>query len=135
MKNKKTILLVLLAAVLLTGGFFSGTICQKKKSPSFPNGLKGDNPFGTGSPTTGMRNGLRGGGNSGSITAKDDKSITIKLSTGSTKTIYYSDSTTVLKQETSNLTDLTVGTNISVMGSSNSDGSETAKTIQIMPAN
>ncbi len=133
--NKKIIIYVLSGIILAGGGFFGGVTYQKGKVPSFGDGTKngamGTPPTGTGA----ARNGQPGGGdNSGEITAKDDESITIKLSTGSTKTIYYSDSTKVIKSEDGSMDDLSVGTTINTMGASNSDGSISAETIQIQTA-
>lgn len=136
MKGKNIIIQIGIALVLVAGGFFGGKAYQANKQPSFP-GANGKGPTALGSPPAGAKNGQpagAGGANSGSITAKDDKSITIKLSTGSMKTIYYTSSTTVSKQSQGSLDDLQTGTNVSIMGSSNSDGSMAAQNIQIMSA-
>ena len=133
--NKKIVIYLLFGVILAGGGFFGGMTYQKSKVPSFGDGIKNG---AMGTPPTGMgaaRNGQSGGGdNSGEITSKDDESITIKLSTGSTKTIYYSDSTKVAKSEDGSKDDLSVGTTINAMGTSNSDGSVSAQIIQIQTA-
>ena len=134
MKGKKIILQIIIGLALLAGGFFGGKAYQANKQPSF-GGAKGGGPTALGTPPSGTRGGQAGGDNSGSITAKDDKSITIKLTSGSMKTIYYTSSTTVSKQSSGSIDDLTVGTTISAMGTSNSDGSVAAQTIQVMPSN
>jgi pectate lyase len=136
MKSNKIIVQIVIGLILLAGGFFGGKTYQSSKQPSNP-GANGSGPMAFGSPPAGAKAGQpggAGGANSGSITAKDDKSITIKLTSGSMKTIYYTNSTTVSKQSTGSLDDLATGTNISVMGSSNSDGSIAAQSIQVMPS-
>lgn len=80
-----------------------------------------------------MGNG-NGGLANGEIISKDDKSVTIKLRDGGSKIILFSDSTKVTKNAEGTKNDLKVGENLMVSGDSNSDGSVTAKTIQLMPA-
>lgn len=73
------------------------------------------------------------GGVFGSVISVDDKTITVKLADGSSKIVLFSDTTTYENTVTAKLSDVKVGENISVMGSSNSDGSVTATNIQINP--
>jgi len=136
MSKKIAVAVYVLSAIILAGGgFFGGVTYQKGKSPVFGNGNR-LTAMGTPPSGTVNRNGRPGGSdNSGEITAKDDKSITIKLSTGSTKIIYYSDSTKVLKSEDGSKDDLSIGATISAMGTSNSDGSVSAENIQIQANN
>lgn len=75
--------------------------------------------------------GGRGNGTLGEIIAKDDKSITIKMTGGSTKIVYFSDKTTVAKNDKATAADLTNGKQVNVNGMANSDGSVTAESIQI----
>lgn len=144
MNLKKTLIPVIGAIIIFAGGFGTGMYYQKKHTttatvgqfnesnrPTMPDGTSGGTP-----PTgqNGSRTGGPGGGmTSGEIISKTDTSLTIKTSDGSTKTIYYSDSTTVSKNETGALSDLTVGTNISVNGTTNTDKSVTSKMIMITP--
>lgn len=71
------------------------------------------------------------GATSGSVIAKDDKSITVKQSDGSTKIIYYSNLTTVTKSSLAAVSDVNNNSQVSVNGSLNSDGSVTASNIRI----
>jgi hypothetical protein len=92
---------------------------------------------GTGGPggmPTNMPSGRTGnGGNmtSGEIISADDESVTIKEQDGSTSVVYFSSSTAINKTVDGTSSDLTDGTNIMVSGTSNSDGSVTATTIEI----
>lgn len=131
--SKKIILYVLVGIVIAAGGFCGGMFYQKNKAPG---GFNGNRPQGMGTPPAGIKNqnGFKGGGTMGTVYSKDDKSITLKMSNGSTKTIYYSDSTEVTKDTDGSINDLAEGTSVDVSGTSNSDGSVTAKTIRIQPA-
>jgi len=76
------------------------------------------------------------GGNftSGSIIAEDSNSITLQLPGNSgSKIIFYSDATQISKFASGTSADLVNGTNVSVTGTTNSDGSITAQSIQIRP--
>ena len=71
----------------------------------------------------------------GSIISSDSNSITLQLpSNGGSKIIFYSNATQISKTASGSATDLAVGTTISVTGTTNSDGSVTASSIQIRPA-
>lgn len=72
-----------------------------------------------------------GGMFSGEILSQDDKSITVKLADGSTKIIILGDSTTYSKTETGAKSDLKIGTQVGIFGTTNSDGSITASDIQL----
>jgi len=147
--KKYTILIFVAIAVIVAGlSFEGGILYQKNKNKnSMPSGMPTDMAGGnisnsdtTSSGNTSGRNGTppsgtapngNGGRTSGTIVSKDDESITIKTSDGSSMVIYYSDSTTVTKSSTASLSDLVTGSEISVMGSTNSDKSVTAKEITV----
>ena len=57
----------------------------------------------------------------------------IKIKNGSSKIIYFSDSTAIGKATQGSITDLEVGQQIMINGEKNSDGSLAAKNIQIRP--
>ncbi|MCX6809361.1 MAG: DUF5666 domain-containing protein [Candidatus Berkelbacteria bacterium] len=139
MKIKKIIVPVVVAVVFAAGGFFGGIQYQKSKTPSRQNGFPSDFPGATGMRAGGAtgqgRTGGagRGGFTAGDVISKDDKSITVKNTDGSTKIVYFSDSTTVTKNETGSKDDVAVGKKVSVMGTANSDGSVAATNIQIQP--
>ncbi|MDO8621725.1 MAG: DUF5666 domain-containing protein [bacterium] len=71
----------------------------------------------------------------GEIIASNDTSITVKLRDGGTKTVLLADRTEIGKSVDGTRDDLVVGTMVLVNGSANSDGSVTAQSIQIRPAN
>ena len=83
----------------------------------------------TGAPTGGFT-GTGGNMTSGSIVSSDANSMTIKLTSGSTKIVLFSDSTTISVSKTGSASDLTAGQEVRVSGTTNSDGSITASNIQ-----
>lgn len=68
---------------------------------------------------------------SGEVISQSDGSLTIKLSDGSTKIVFVSDSTQIIKSIEGALGDLATGEQIFVSGTENPDGSYTAQTIQL----
>lgn len=141
----KKIIYVVVGLLLMTGSFFGGYYYEKKACTNSANlGFDGGNrpDMSNGTPPTGAPNnssgsysrgngGPGGGGSTGEIISNDGKSVTIKTSDGSTKIVYFSDSTKVNKNESASTSDLTVGTTISAMGTTNSDKSVTAQNIII----
>jgi len=145
MNLKKIVGTVIVGIVVFGAGFGSGIYYQKKSGTSATSGtlpsgnFDGTRPNGIngGTPPNGIdgRNGGPGGGGvSGEIITKNDSSITVKKSDGSTVIVYFDDSITVSKNETGSVSDLTVGVPIQAIGTTNSDKSVTGKNIIIQPA-
>ncbi len=135
--NKK-IGLGIVGVVVLAGVFYGGMVYGKSQIPVQVMGTFSRNgAFGNGG---GGRNGA--GFTSGKIISKDATSITVQLMTGGTgstasgsKIIFLDGNTKVLKQAIGTLADLAVGTEVSVTGTPNADGSVNATAVQIRPAN
>ena len=147
----KLIAIVIATAVVVGGGaFYGGMKYAQSKAPQgrlsqadFQN-LQNFSPeerqqrlqelgANAGGFRGGQRGGNAGGFTTGEIISKDDKSVTVKLRDGGSKIVFLSDSTEITKSAAGTLSDLEVGKNISVNGTTNSDGSITAQSIQLRP--
>ena len=121
------------------GCFFGGraTSGSNAKAASLPNGFPTSGSM-SGSGAQGAYGAYAGrggrGGNMviGSIIANDGTTITVKTSNGSTKIVMFSGSTTISKTETGSASDLTVGQEVTVSGSTDSaTGTVTATRISV----
>jgi hypothetical protein len=77
--------------------------------------------------------GFGGGATIGQIISKDATSITVAIASGGSKIIFLDNTTPITKQVSGTMTDLTIGTNVMVTGTANTDGSISAQSIQIRP--
>jgi len=134
--NKKIIVGIVSVVVIVTTAFYGGVAHGKSGSAAreqFSNGQFTGHLDGTAG--IGVRGGMNGGSfTAGEILSKDESSITIKMQDGSTKIVFVGSSTQIMKSITGSSDDLTTGTNVTVTGTSKSDGSITAESIQIRPA-
>ncbi|MFA5935673.1 MAG: hypothetical protein WC787_02375 [Patescibacteria group bacterium] len=132
---KKLIAPLIVCALVVGGGaFYGGTVYAKKTMPTgnaaFANFQGGARPTGAAGQNGQFRMQL-GGATAGEVVSKDDTSLTVKLRDGGSKIVFFSASTTVAKMETASMTDIAQGSNVTVMGSANQDGSVTANAIQL----
>jgi len=70
----------------------------------------------------------------GEVIAKDEESLTLKIPEGGSKIVFLSDSTQISKTTYGSISDIEIAKQIKVIGEQNSDGSYTAKTIQLSPS-
>lgn len=133
MKNRIWIITVIVALISGGAGFWFGMKYQQSKNPRFT----GRSLNGSGNFTSRTNQGPQGQNNfrpvNGEILSVDDKTITVKLTDGSSKIVILSDSTAISKSESASKTDLKVGEKILAFGSVNQDGSITASNIQLNP--
>ncbi len=129
--NKKNKIILGIVAMLVIGGgaFYGGTLYGKSQNAASNATARASFAL------RGSRTGAAGAGfTSGSIVAEDSSSITLALPAGSgSKIVFYSAGTTINKMASGTASDLKTGTNVSVTGTTNSDGSITAQSIQIRP--
>ena len=147
MKPNQIISITVLVLLVSFTSFFAGTKYQQKKTISNfsqqvsnregqnigrgnGQGMGRENNVDT-TKTRGQMPGFRQ--TIGEIISADDKSITVKLTDGSSKIILISDSTTVNQSSPAAKSDLKVGIKVAVMGDSNTDGSVTSRNIEINP--
>ncbi len=134
---KNTIIIAIVVAVVVgAGSFYAGTTLGKSGSnqgAGFARGQMMNGNRGFNGQINGARSAQAGGFVAGKIIAKDDQSITIESQGGGSKIIFFSTSTAVTKSTAGSPTDLSVGTNVTANGKTNSDGSVSAEMIQIRP--
>ena len=143
---KKYIAVIVVVLAVGIGAFYGGMMYGKSQScaqSTLRNSLPGGQNFGGQNfqrGTTGRNGGAGGGLISGQIIAKDNQSITVEFrnssstsSASSTKIVFLSGSTPIMKSVNGTADDLTPGTNVTITGTANSDGSITAQSIQIRP--
>lgn len=138
-KNKIVSIIIIIAVVVSGGSFYAGLKYGQNNNSAGVRGTGGFSNFaGNG---MGMGGGMRvsrgangAGFTIGEIISKDDKSITVKLRDGGSKIVFLSSSTSVMKTVDGNVNDLAVNSQITAVGVPNSDGSITARSIQMRPA-
>jgi hypothetical protein len=128
MKKTTLIITIIIALLAVSGGsFYGGTIFGKSQNtrPSFNS-----------ANFQGARTGRTGASMiSGGIISSDSSSITLQLpDNGGSKIVFYSDATQISKMASGTADDLAKGISVSVAGTTNSDGSITAQSIQVRPA-
>ncbi len=139
MKNQNYIIIAIVALLVGAGAFYGGMKYQETKTPTLGNGqFFQRNGGGAGGQFAGRsgQNGQRGGGArpvNGEIISADDKTVTVKMTDGSSKIVILSDSTQINKAATGSKTDLKTGEKVAVFGTDNSDGTVTAQNIQLNP--
>ncbi len=147
MKNQQTITSIVVAvgvsALSFLGGLKYAEMNPKIISPSEygagggyrmmdRNGQGGGTQQGTGRQGgTTMRNGFRPV--FGEILDIDGSTMTVKLTDGSTKIVVLTDKTTASTQTEAKVSEIKTGEKVSVMGTTNTDGTVTADSIQINP--
>lgn len=140
MKNNLLVAVLLTAVVVGGGSFYAGMKYSQSKTSSIVTG-QGGARFGQGG-SGGTRGGGRftgGGMVSGKILSVDGSSITVEMRAGAqgetsgSKIVLLSSSTQVMKAAQGTALDLSVGEQVTVMGTANPDGSVTAQSVQIRP--
>lgn len=130
-KNLSVMLVIFIITIVLS--FYGGMKYAQSKKTNFANRpvMQGNGNFANNKNRMAER--ANGGMFSGEIISKDASSITLKLRDGGSKIIFFSDSTEFMKMSTSTINDFNINDNIIASGTSNSDGSITATSIQLRP--
>ena len=114
----------------MVGVFYGGMLYGKGQNQTPANRAGGAAYAGT---RTGGAGGGFGSATIGQILSKDNTSITVSIRAGGSKIIFLDNTTPITKQANGAMSDLAVGTNVSVVGTTNTDGSISAQSIQIRP--
>lgn len=130
--KKNIIIWVAIVVIVGVGAFFGGEAVGRSSAAS--NLRSRFAAFGNGAGAFGNRAG--GNGTSvlaGSVLSMDSQSLTLQGRDGSSHVVFYSTSTEVSQPTVVPVSALKAGENVTVMGTSNSDGSFTASSIDIRP--
>lgn len=132
----------LIFAVIITlvlaggGGFYGGMKYQQSKSPQFPSFMKGADGTArmgrTGQGGVGAGGAMRGNSfTNGQILSIEGKTLTVKTQDGSSKIVFFTDTTQIQKTDAAKAGDLANEKYVVISGTSNTDGSITATSIQL----
>lgn len=120
-KNTTIILVVAVAVVAFVGGYF-----MARSSAPAQSTQSGRRQFGAGFGANGQS------ALSGQVASMDSNSLTLELPQGNgSRVVVFGPSVQVRKTVSGSLSDVATGTNVMVIGATNSDGSLTAQSIQI----
>ena len=126
--NKK-IIWSIVGIVVLVGVFYGGVVYGKSQTPA-----KSAQALSTGNFAGRTRGaGGFGGATIGQIISEDSTSMTVAISGGGSKIVFLDNTTPITKQASGKMSDLAIGTSVSVVGTANTDGSISAQSIQIRP--
>ncbi len=141
MKNNNLLITIIIAVVVGAVGFFGGMQYQKSNTSSLNGVAGGGGAFMRGQGR--QFQGRFGGGTNGNATGRgavlgkiidsNNNTITVQLRDGSSKIAVLSDKTTYETTTQASKTDLKTGVPVAVIGTTNSDGSVTADSVQINP--
>ena len=129
--NKKKIVWGVVGIIVLVAVFYIGVSYGKSQVPASNANTVGA-AYGGGT-RTGRTGGGFGGLTTGQIISKNAQSITISLPSGGSEIVFFDSSTKITKSTSGTMADLTTGSQVSIAGTPNSDGSVNAQTIQIRP--
>ncbi len=135
--NKNQFIGVVVVLIIVGGGaFYAGMSYAGSQTPARSSStFSGAGGAGGFAGRTGARGAAGGGITLGTIVASSNGSISIQQQNGSsTEIVLVGPSTQILKTVAGSASDLSVGTTVTITGTSNSDGSMTANSIQIRPA-
>ena len=139
MKRTVWIILGIVVLLLVAGGsFFGGTVYGKSQAQAAlvarrQGGVGGATGTGQGQPGANGRTGGQGG-IFGQIVSIGDGALVIKDNNGKQTPVKVTDTTLIQKQATVKLTDLATGETVIVSGSTATDGTVTARSVQVAPA-
>lgn len=131
--------LVVLVLVVGGGAFYGGmqyaahqSTATSAAATAAAGGARGGAGRRAGGFGAGAGAGALGGGMlNGSIVSNDGQSLTLQSGAGGSKVVFYATSTRIAKTVDATQADLAEGANVSVVGTTNSDGSVTASMIQL----
>jgi hypothetical protein len=132
--NRNQVIGAVVVLIIVGGGAFYGGMSYAGSQTPARSTLAAGGAGGF-AGRTGARGGAAGGFTAGTIVSASQGTISIQQQNGSsTEIVLVSPTTQILKTAAGSASDLSVGTTVTITGTSNSDGSMTANSIQIRPA-
>lgn len=133
--NKNQVIGAVVVLIIVGGGaFYAGMSYAGSQTPARSTFSTAGGAGGF-AGRTGARGGAGGGFTAGTIVSSGSGTISIQQQNGSsTEIVLVGPSTQILKTVAGSASDLSVGTTVTITGTSNSDGSMTANSIQVRPA-
>ncbi len=131
--GKKNLIIAIICLLVVGASFYAGMsyergrIISKNGMPDFGSSKMGDQT----NLTRRMGQGSGANAINGEILSRDDKSITVKLRDGGSKIVFLVASTTISKSTEGIKDDLEAGKSVVIFGSTNTDGSVNAQSIQL----
>lgn len=133
--NNKSIIMTIATIILIVAAFFVGKSYGSSHAATATTASRTRGGMAGMTGTYTGRAGMAGGATIGQVVSMDSSSITVSIPNGGgSKIILYTPTTTVSKTTAGAISDVTVGSTITAIGTANSDGSITATAIQIRPA-
>lgn len=139
MKNMNTHSKMIIGGVILAGIFFSGGVAYGKGHTASAQTAGGAR--GAAGAQFAARGGARGAGGAagggfvtGTVLSKDALSFTVSTMGGGSKIVFLGTATPVTKTVSGSSADLVTGANVMVTGQTNTDGSVTARSVELRPA-
>ena len=135
---KKEVVIAVVVSLVLGGGggYYVGTKVASGSTSVFGANGQGDRAQARMMGQAGMRGSRQGAGGGftvGEVVSKDAQTLTVKLADGSSKIVFYSETTPVMKTASGTPADVITGETITISGTANADGSITAQSIQLRP--
>ncbi len=138
--SKKIIWLMVAVAIIVGGlAFYAGTkYAAKSKAGAYGAQARGGNAAFGGTARGQGRGGMAGangaGFTGGKVLSKDATSVTVQARDGSSKVVFFTTATPVSKMVAGAQSDIAVGQEVTIVGTTNPDGSVSASSIQVRPA-
>ena len=125
--------MVLVLVVVAGLSFYGGLKYGESKGMASQASVNGSGRAMSGAGGRGM--GARGGAGftGGQVLSIDATSMTLQARDGSSRIIFFTSATPIMKEVGGKVSDVVVGSNVNVTGTPNTDGSITAQSIQLRP--
>jgi hypothetical protein len=134
MNTKQWVILIVVAVVFAGGGFFGGMKYQASKTPAVTARSGAAGAAGAFAGRRAAGGGAAGSFINGQVLSVNGSTITVTLANGGSQVAVLAPSTQYRKAVDGTSADVSVGSQVTITGTSNSDGSLTAQSVQIRTA-